>query len=68
MAKIISGSEYTVQQGDTLYSIAQRAYGDVSQWIVIAHANQIPKPGQKLYLPSIMNCTVTSPDGLNTRA
>src|SRR5947209_16686076 len=33
------GSNYTVQQGDTLSSIAQQAYGDGNQWPKIYNAN-----------------------------
>jgi LysM repeat protein len=62
------GYDYTVQQGDTLNSIAQQAYGDAHLWSVVANANQIPKPGQKLYIPSIMSCKVTASEGLNARA
>src|SRR5437868_4450731 len=62
------GYDYTVQQGDTLDSVALQAYGDGNRWSVIAGANQIPKAGQKLYIPSITNCTVMSAEGLNARA
>ena len=76
------GSNYTVQQGDTLSSIAQRAYGDANQWQTIYNypankqvigpdPNHI-HPGEVLYIPPITqtnkNCTVTSPIGLNARA
>ena len=37
----ITGSTYVVQYGDTLSSIAQRAYGDWSQWQKIDQANPI---------------------------
>src|SRR5438045_9102865 len=59
------GFSYTVQQGDTLFSIAQQAYGNGNQWQVIANANNIPNPGQVLYIPTIgspSTCTVTSAD------
>lgn len=62
------GYDYTAQQGDTLNSIAKQAYGDGNLWSVVANANQIPKPGQVLYIPTIVSCTVTSPQGLNARA
>src|SRR6266567_720070 len=77
MAQATPGSNYTVQQGDTLSGIAQQAYGDGNQWQVIANANHIPDPnliqaGQVLFIPQITqtnkNCTVTSPIGLNARA
>ena len=38
----------TVRQGDSLWSIASDAYGDVSQWRAIANANGIQNP-RKLY-------------------
>ena len=70
------GSNYTVQQGDTLFSIAQRAYGNGNQWPVIASANNISNPdliypGQVLSIPVIgpaKTCTVTSANGLNARS
>ena len=76
MAQPTPGSDYTVQQGDTLFSIAQQAYGDGNQWPVIAKANNIANPnliypGQVLYIPTIgptKTCTVTSANGLNARA
>ena len=73
MAQATPGSKYTVQQGDTLYSIAQQAYGDGNKWPVIAQANAIADPnliypGQVLYIPSILSCRVTASDGLNARA
>jgi nucleoid-associated protein YgaU len=49
---------YTVIAGDTLRSLAQRFYGDETQWPVIFNANrdQIPNPdeifpGQVLNIP-----------------
>ena len=76
------GSNYTVQQGDTLSGIAQKAYGDGNQWQkiydyphnkqVIGPDPNIIRPGEVLYIPPITqtnkNCTVTSPNGLNARA
>jgi LysM repeat protein len=65
------GSDYNVQQGDTLFSIAQQAYGNGNQWQVIANANGIPNAGQVLYIPTIgptITCKVTSADGLNARS
>ena len=32
MAQATPGSNYTVQPGDTLFSIAQQAYGDGNKW------------------------------------
>lgn len=48
--------EYTVQQGDFLWQIAQRFYGDGYSWVKIAHANNLQNPnliyaGTKLLLP-----------------
>jgi len=49
---------YTVAAGDSLSKIAQREYGDASQWrrIFEANRNQIQdpdliQPGQKLIIP-----------------
>lgn len=56
------GADYTVRRGDTLSSIALRAYGDESEtgWRVIYDANQAVigndpdrlSPGQTLYIPA----------------
>lgn len=59
------GSNYTVQSGDTLSSIAQRAYGNNSQpySMAIYHANQAKignnpnaalSPGEVLYIPPVV--------------
>ena len=75
------GSNYTVQSGDTLFSIAQQAYGDGNQWQKIYDANkqvigndpnQI-HPGMVLYIPPVTppqpkTCKVTAANGLNVRA
>lgn len=50
----------TVKQGDTLWAIAQREYGDGSQWPVIAKANGITnerslQTGQVLKIPPMSN-------------
>ncbi|MEO8970890.1 MAG: LysM peptidoglycan-binding domain-containing protein [Ktedonobacteraceae bacterium] len=53
------GQEYTVQSGDTLWGIAQRAYGDPEDWDTIYSANKgvvgnnpnLIYPGQKLNIP-----------------
>lgn len=53
------GQEYTVQPGDTLWGIAQRAYGDPEDWDTIYSANKgvvgnnpnLIYPGQKLNIP-----------------
>jgi 5'-nucleotidase len=51
-----AGGTYTVQRGDTLWSIAKRAYGDGQKWQQVAAANGISDPsrlaeGQRLVLP-----------------
>ena len=75
------GSNYTVQPGDSLFSIAQRAYGDGNQWHKIYDANKqvigndpnLIRPGEILHIPPITpqqpkTCKVTAPNGLNVRA
>ncbi len=52
----IQGSEYVVKDGDSLWSIAQGAYGDGNAWSRIAQSNNLVNPdiistGQKLTLP-----------------
>ncbi len=53
------GSYYQVREGDTLWSIAQRAYNDGYQWRVIADENSIPvqdtqlEVGDELFIPAI---------------
>lgn len=55
------GAYYTIQPGDSLSSIAERAYGDGNKWRVIydANANAIgPNPnviqsGQRIYIPTL---------------
>lgn len=49
-------STYTIQKGDTLWSIAQDAYGDGQKWVDIARANPGLEPekmsvGQQITLP-----------------
>jgi LysM repeat protein len=53
------GQEYTVQPGDTLWGIAQRAYNDPEDWDTIYDANKgivgnnpnLIYPGQRLQIP-----------------
>jgi LysM repeat protein len=78
MAQARPGSSYTVQQGDTLSSIAQQAYGNANEWQKIYDANvqvigndpNLLHAGEVIYIPSLapMTCKVTAPDGLNIRA
>jgi Tfp pilus assembly protein FimV len=81
MAQALPGSTYTVQPGDTLFSIAQQAYGDGNQWQKIYDANKqvigndpnLIRPGEVLYIPPITppqpkTCKVTAANGLNVRA
>jgi LysM repeat protein len=75
------GSNYTVEPGDSLFSIAQLAYGDSNQWQKIYDANKqvigndpnLIRPGEVLYIPPITppkpkTCKVTAANGLNVRA
>lgn len=57
---VTPGSSYTVQPGDTLWDIAQRAYADPEDWDTIYNANKqvigndpnLIKPGQVLHIPA----------------
>jgi len=42
---IITGNQYTVVKGDSLWSIAVRAYGDGYRWQELAKANNLKNPG-----------------------
>ena len=61
MAQATPGSNYTVQPGDTLFSIAQQAYGDGNQWPVIYNANKqvigsdpnVIRSGEVLFIPKL---------------
>ena len=57
----ITGSSYTVKDGDTLWEIAEARYGSGWDWVKIDQANQITRlpngnplitPGQVLVLPN----------------
>jgi len=54
--KKIQGSSYTVVEGDNLWTIAKRTYGDPYRWVDIARANNLANPdliypGNKFILP-----------------
>lgn len=54
--KSILVGKYTIQSGDSLWSIAVRTYGDGYRWVDIAEKNNIPNPdiineGTSLNLP-----------------
>ena len=53
---VIESSQYIVQEGDHLWGIAVRVYGDGYQWVKLAEANNIANsdiinPGEVLTLP-----------------
>lgn len=55
-ANKITGNDYTINKGDTLWDIAVRAYGDGYAWPKIASANKLSNPnlihsGNKLSIP-----------------
>jgi nucleoid-associated protein YgaU len=56
VSQTITGDKYTVQKGDTLWSVAVKAYGDGYKWVTIAKANKLVNPnvihaGNVLVLP-----------------
>ena len=61
------GSNYTVQAGDTVWGIAQRAYNDAEDWDTIYQANKqviggnpnLIYPGQVLHIPQNPDPTKT---------
>ncbi len=42
---VITGDTYTVQKGDSLWSISVRAYGNGYKWTTISKANHLANPG-----------------------
>ena len=80
MAQATPGSNYNVQQGDTLPKLAQQAYGDDSLWheiyiansLVIGNDPNVLAQGTTLFIPHNLLvpqlCTITSASGLNVRA
>jgi len=69
LLQIPFGLQYTVQSGDTLAGIAQRFYGDSSQWTLIQNANPGINPnnlqiGQLLLILFGQQYTVQSGDTL----
>lgn len=71
--QIPQGSVYTVHSGDTLSSIAERAYGNGSQpyWMALFAAQEgtigndpnVIKPGQELFIPAIKENPSIEVDG-----
>jgi LysM repeat protein len=65
--------EYTVAEGDTMWSIAESELGDPHQWPQIVQINKLPDPdmitvGQVLILPNIddKSTTLTPPQQSST--
>lgn len=42
----VANNTYTIQKGDTLWSIATAVYGDGQKWVDIAQANPSVDPGK----------------------
>ncbi|MFH1187056.1 MAG: LysM peptidoglycan-binding domain-containing protein [Candidatus Levyibacteriota bacterium] len=53
-AKPITGDKYTVQEGDNLWDISVRAYGDGYKWVEVAKANNIVN-ADLIYSGSVLN-------------
>ncbi len=56
----VDNNSYTVQEGDSLWSIAEKSYNDGFKWHLIAEANNITEPyaistGTTLIVPSVDN-------------
>lgn len=49
----ITGGSYTVVEGDTLWDISIRAYGNGYRWVEIAQLNALPNP-DLIYVGSVM--------------
>ncbi len=60
------GGTYTVQEGDTLWKIAEKIYDDGFKWRLLAEANNIPlerplvEPGTVLKIPEVNNSELGS--------
>lgn len=79
---IATCTTYTIQSGDTLQSIAERAYGDSTKWQWIYDFNRqviggnpdLIQPGQELFIPhsdpitQYANYTIQSGDTLQSIA
>ncbi len=50
----ITGNNYTVEKGDTLWNISVRAYGDGYQWAKVARENNIKNPNL-IYVGTVLN-------------
>jgi len=66
----IKGSSYTIQDGDTLWSIAERKYKSGYNWIDIKEANKMGEAdvlivGKKITLPDVKAKIVTVTEGSN---
>jgi len=66
-ARDVESINYTVKQGDTLASLAQRFYGDRSRLEVIWETNQLPPnpkltPGMTLKIPEIPGVPFVHPE------
>jgi LysM repeat protein len=67
----VPGKSYTVQSGDTLWGIAQRAYNDAEDWDtiysdtgnrrVIGNNPNLIKPGQVLHIPQQSDPSIRKP-------
>ena len=78
MTQATPGSNYTVQEGDTLSAIAQQAYGNANDWQKIYDVNvqvigndpNLIRVGEVILIPFLTarTCKVTAANGLNIRA